>query len=387
MTKYVIDTNVLISYPKAITLFDHVILPTVMLEEIDGLKKDREVGYSARQAHHFIKAAKKLGKITFEPKDTNKVPKDWDTDKRDNKIIMCAKDNKATLVTNDINMQMKAEAVGVEYEEFYMPLYKGYEVIEGDTEYITSVFEKIENGLFNTYENEYFLFRNTETGDELECRFSEGKLVDLELPPEKVIEGWNTEQRFALDLLNNKDIPIKVIAGNYGSGKTKLSAAMGVYLTQCKDGYSKLLMIRNPIGSGEDIGFLPGGFDEKTGNFFEPVIDCLEGGEQDAMRMEDLGMLEKAIPFHIKGKTFEDTFMLVDEAEDLTLKILKLVGSRVGQNSCIVFAGDYKQAEAKFISDNGLLQFIDKTKGNPLVGIVVLPEDVRSNASKVFAEI
>lgn len=384
---YVIDTNVLISYPKALKRFKNVILPTVMLEEIDGLKKDREVGYNARQAHKFIKEAVKEGTVKFDARDNYKVPKDWDATKRDNKIIMCAKKNKATLVTNDINMQMKAESVGVEYKEYYMPLYTGFEVIEGDTEYVTSVFKMIESGEIETLENKYFLFKNTDTGDELECRYSNEKLIDLELPPEKVIEGWNFEQRCALDLLNNKDIPIKVIAGNFGSGKTKLSAAMGVYLTRCKDGYDKLLMIRNPIGSGEDIGFLPGGFDEKTGDFFEPVVDCLEGGEQDAERMIDMGVLEKAIPFHMKGKTYENTFMLVDEAEDMTFKILKLIGSRVGQNSCVIFAGDYKQAEAKFISDNGLLQFIDKCKGNPLVGIVVLPTDVRSEASKVFAEI
>ena len=211
MMEYVIDTNVLISYPKAILKYKKVTLPTVMLEEIDGLKKDREVGYNARQAHRFIKEAVKNGTLTFDAKDTYKVPKDWNADKRDNKIIMCAKEHKATLVTNDINMQMKAESVGVKYEELYMPLYKGYEVIEGDTDYVTSVFKMIESGEIEELTNKYFLFKNTETGDELECRFDGSKLVDLELPSAKVIEGWNTEQRFALDLLMNKEIPIKVI--------------------------------------------------------------------------------------------------------------------------------------------------------------------------------
>jgi PhoH-like ATPase len=384
---YVIDTNVLISYPKAVLKFKPVILPSIMLEEIDGLKKDREVGHNARLAHKLIKEAQVNGTLTFEAKDNYKVPKDWDASKRDNKIIMCAKDNKAVLLTNDINMQIKADSVGVSWKEYYIPAYTGYEVIQGNTEDIKSEFEMLENGQIESFENKYFLFKNTETGDELECRMSGGKLVDLELPPESVIEGWNFEQRCALDMLMNKDIPIKVIAGNFGSGKTKLAATMGVYLTWCKDGYGKLLMVRNPIGSGEDIGFLPGGLEEKTGAFFEPIIDCLDGGEQDAERMMNQGILDKAIPFHMKGKTYDNTYMLVDEAEDLTLKIFKLVGSRLGKNSCVVFTGDYKQAEAKYVSNNGLLQFIDKCKGNPLVGIIVLPEDVRSEASKVFAEI
>jgi predicted ribonuclease YlaK len=89
----------------------------------------------------------------------------------------------------------------------------------------------------------------------------------------------------------------------------------------------------------------------------------------------------------MKGLTIPESYILIDEAEDLDLKTLKLIGSRIGKDSNIVFCGDYKQAEGKFIQDNGLLQLIEGTKGNPLVGIVVLDDDVRSSASKVFANL
>jgi PhoH-like ATPase len=103
--------------------------------------------------------------------------------------------------------------------------------------------------------------------------------------------------------------------------------------------------------------------------------------------MLQLNQLEMEIPYFLKGLTISSSYTIVDEAEDLDLKTLKLIGTRISESSCIVFAGDYKQAEYKYIKNNGLLQLIEKTRGNPLVGVVVLKDDVRSAASKVFASL
>jgi PhoH-like ATPase len=89
----------------------------------------------------------------------------------------------------------------------------------------------------------------------------------------------------------------------------------------------------------------------------------------------------------LKGISIDDSFVIMDEAEDLNTKLIKLVGSRIGENSCIVFTGDWKQSENRYKQDNGLLRLIESSKGNPLVGIVVLEEDVRSSTSKLFAEL
>jgi predicted ribonuclease YlaK len=146
------------------------------------------------------------------------------------------------------------------------------------------------------------------------------------------------------------------------------------------------MVVRNPLGSGESIGWLKGTKEDKTADFFKPFVQHLEGGEQEAIFLEQRGILTKEIPYFMKGLSIEDTFMIVDEAEDLDSKLIKLIGTRLGQNSCAVFSGDYKQAEDKFILNNGLLKAIDSLKGNKLVGVVFLEEDIRSEASKLFAE-
>jgi PhoH-like ATPase len=105
------------------------------------------------------------------------------------------------------------------------------------------------------------------------------------------------------------------------------------------------------------------------------------------MAMEQEGVLTKEIPFYMKGLSIEDTFIIADEAEDLTLKLVKLIGTRLGKGSNVVFSGDFKQAEDKYIYNNGLYLAVEKLKGHPLVGVVYLDEDVRSDASKVFAEL
>ena len=148
------------------------------------------------------------------------------------------------------------------------------------------------------------------------------------------------------------------------------------------------MMVRNPVGSGEEVGILPGNKMEKIYDFFKPVIQHLDGGEFQAQQMVQREELIAEIPFYMKGLSLDHGyFVIVDEAEDLDLKTLKLIGTRIGKDSCIVFSGDYEQAESKYVRNNGLIKMVNTLKGNPLVGIVTLDTDVRSEASKVFAEL
>src|SRR5690606_20408150 len=128
---------------------------------------------------------------------------------------------------------------------------------------------------------------------------------------------------------------------------------------------------------------LKGDKEDKTSDFFKPVIQNLDGGIFEAEQMIQRGQLIKEIPYYMKGITVDDSYMIVDEAEDLDVKLIKLIGTRLGKNSVIVFSGDYEQTEEKYRHNNGLLYAIDRLKGHPLVGIVVLDRDIRSEASKV----
>jgi PhoH-like ATPase len=169
-----------------------------------------------------------------------------------------------------------------------------------------------------------------------------------------------------------------------------LSVKTGLYQVVAKEHYKNLLFIRNPIvADNTDIGFLPGDKSEKIHDFCRPFLQYVEN-EKDQFYAENLIKNEKIkmdVVSFLKGISIDDSFVIMDEAEDLNTKLIKLVGSRIGEKSCIVFTGDWKQSENKYKNDNGLLRLIESSKGNPLVGIVVLEEDVRSSASKLFAEL
>lgn len=263
-------------------------------------------------------------------------------------------------------------------------IYKGYQTVDGSANEINEImgdpdFEK----QFAT--NEYVIITNTDDGSTKEMRYDGKSFVPLRLPPAKIIKAKNALQRCALDLLNNPEITVVAILGTYGSGKTYLAMRMGLYQVKDKGNHSKVIGIRSPWGEGKDIGFLPGDFHDKTDLFFTPLLQQLDGGEFELERLKQLGVLESNVPYMLKGLSFNDSFIIGDEAEDFTEKEVRLIGTRVGQNSRIVFSGDYKQSLLKTNYQNPLVKMCNLLRGNPLFGCIYLEEDVRSETSKLFA--
>lgn len=125
----------------------------------------------------------------------------------------------------------------------------------------------------------------------------------------------------------------------------------------------------------------------KVQGFFEPLTQQLNGGEFELESLKQRGILDCNIPFYMKGTTYNDTIMVVDEAEDLDEKQLRLVGTRVGQNSKIYFAGDYKQSVVNTSNNNALIKMCNEFKGNKRFATIYLGKDVRSETSKMFAEL
>lgn len=370
--KYVIDTNVLIDYPEVLDEYEHII-PIFILEELDNLKRDKNIGTKVRRAINKILEKGNISHNLFDSLDCYffSFIEDLDLSKTDNKILAFTYVNKCLLLTNDIGLYIKAKAYNIPVEFFNKStLYKGY------VSFSNSNIEEFENYKF--FENQYIIF------PEGEMVYREGKFRNLILPPPSAIKGLNAYQRCALDLLYS-DIPINIIIGKAGSGKTKLAIEMAYYQTieECK--FEKIVLIRNPIGSGEAIGYLPGKFEEKVQMFFDLFKNLIN--EEVYTHLIERNKLDIEIPYYLKGKTFENSFIIVDEAEDLDSKIFKLIGTRVGKNSKIVFCGDIEQTESKFLNNNGLLSVINKLKGNKLAGIIYLEEDVRSEVSKVFSEL
>jgi len=397
------DTNALLELNQELDKLDFFYTSSIVLEELEHIKtsknKTEDLRYKARCVSRFLMNNSDKYECIIVKDDVLHILHNYNLpETNDNLIVTCAYvknlelNNKITYISNDICcyniakniFKLHTEEVKKEENDNY----KGYIEITGDTEYINSILDKYMQGIneLQLLENEYLIIYNIDTKKTIENKYVNNKLERLKLPSSNVVKGWNVKQRCALDLLMNKDIPIKVIAGTYGSGKTVLAVKIGLHTIVDKGMYSKMLLVRNPIGSGIEIGFIKGTKEEKIKEFYAPIEQNLDGGEYQMQDMLSKGQIECQIPYYLKGTTFNNTFMLIDECEDLDKNLFKLVGTRVGKGSCVVFTGDWKQAETKYVHNNGLSQFIQYAKGNPMVGIVVLDEDVRSDASKIFAD-
>ena len=272
-----------------------------------------------------------------------------------------------------------------------MDVYQGYKFVDMTDDEMSYFYGHMNENIYDLLVNEYIIVRDEYQNTVDKYRWNGITHVKLKMPrwddKKKQIRPENDLQECALDLLANPDIPIKFILGTYGSGKTFLNTKVALHSVLETGEQSKIMVVRNPIGTGEEIGFLAGDKDDKTRGFFKPIIQHLDGGDMQAEIMERNGQLLKEIPYYMKGLSVEDTFMIVDEAEDLNVKLIKLIGTRLGENSVVAFSGDVNQAEEKYLHDNGLVRAIEALKGNAEVGIVVLDIDVRSEASKLFADI
>lgn len=414
--KVVLDTNVLmnIEYVQHVQelISDNkidLIIPICVANELDnhnhGNNDQRK--YKARQGLKLLRENENLITFDFDTYENDSL----DMQKADNKIIMCAVEKKAQLLTLDMTMRLFAKKLGVELFECDLDnnddkIYKGYRIIEIDNstedgqKLLAHLYESPEENVYELYPNEYLIIRDTsfpnynvETDEFLGystidiLKWNGEKHIKIKTPPKKIVSALNDLQKCALDLLLDKDTPIKMITGVFGSGKTLLSTRVGVHLIEDKGNYGRMYMVRNPVGSGEEIGFLPGSKEEKVKDFFKPIMQHFPGGEFQVEEMFKKGSLEMNIPYYMKGLSIGDAFIIVDECEDLDTKTIKLIGSRLEKNSCMIFCGDHKQAEKQFIYNSGMLHLAKETKESNLTGVVTLDLDVRSDASKLFADL
>lgn len=394
------DTNALLEL-QGDAFVDVFMCSIKSFEELEHIKtsrnKDEETRYKARKITHLLdENSDKYEAIVI---DYNQYIDDivnifgLNPEDPDNIIMYTAwyksKEIKdLVFVTNDIcckNIARNVFGLKVESANKKEEIYKGYKIINGNTDKINSVMENMDFSDWHT--NEYLIIQNTDDGSEKEMRFDGENFIALKLPSSRFIKGKNSLQRCALDLLLNPDITIAAVLGGYGSGKTFLTLQMALYNVTEKGHQSKILGVRSPQGEGKEVGFLPGTLQEKVQGFFEPLTQQLNGGEFELESLKQRGVLDSNIPYYMKGTTYNDTIMLVDEAEDLDEKQLRLVGTRIGSNSKIYFAGDYKQSVINITDNNALIKMCNELKGNKMFGCIYLGEDVRSTTSKIFANL
>ena len=228
------------------------------------------------------------------------------------------------------------------------------------------------------------------------------RFINYETKLEKIIESkdaiWglrarNKEQTFALNLLADHEVPIITLVGKAGCGKTLLAIAAGLDQVLEQQKYKKLIVSRPVQPLGKDIGYLPGTMEEKMRPWLMPIqdnIDFLLNGQKSSMEMffED-GTIQIEALTYIRGRSISNAFVIIDEAQNLTIHELKTIITRVGENTKIVLTGDIEQIDSVYLdaTSNGLSYAVEKFKNHGLAGHITLLKGERSKVATLASKI
>ena len=427
---FVLDTSVLLHDHQAITTFEdnNVAIPITVLEELDKFKVGNDTkNFCAREVIRFIDRLSGSGGlqdwITLGKGKGNfrvimeQKPKKLDAEniyaegKNDHKIINAAlflKESEPkksiTLVTKDINLRIKAKALGViaeDYETGKVTI-KNEEksnTIEGvDSEKIREIFTKgriDENGILgaNKLTNGYYILKNGKSSSLAFFNHAVDQVERIEKEFVYGIKPKNAEQAFALHALMNQNIKLVAIQGVAGTGKTLLALASA--LEQAKQ-YNQIILARPIVPlSNKEIGFLPGDANDKIGPYMEPLFDNLkfiksqfgqnEKKHKAILEMQESGKILITPLAFIRGRSLSNIMFIIDEAQNLTPHEVKTIITRAGENTKIVFTGDVHQIDTPYLDENsnGLAYLIDRLTGQKLFSNVKLEKGERSELANM----
>ena len=427
-----LDTSVLLHDFDAIVNFKehYVAIPITVLEELDKFKIGNDTkNFSAREVIRFIDKlsgsgslqewitlGKGLGKFKVvmdeQPTGLN-AEKVYAMGKNDHKIINAALglmelEQKRTviLVTKDINLRIKAKALGVVAEDYETGKVNAAEIegvgkygVEGiDSEVIREIFTRgsiEENGILGERKatNGYYILKNGKTSS---LAFYNHHLDQIERIEKEFVYGIkpkNAEQAFAFHALLNPDVKLVAMQGVAGTGKTLLALASA--LEQNKK-FNQVILARPLVPlSNKEIGFLPGDADDKIGPYMEPLWDNLkfiksQFGENEKkykaiLEMEQTKRIVITPLAFIRGRSLSNIMFIIDEAQNLTPHEVKTIITRAGENTKIVFTGDVHQIDTPYLDENsnGLAYLIDRLKGQPLFAHVRLEKGERSELANL----
>lgn len=427
-----LDTSVLLHDFDAIVNFkEHfVAIPITVLEELDKFKIGNDTkNFSAREVIRFIDKlsgsgslqewialGKGLGKFRVvmdeQPEGLN-AEKVYAMGKNDHKIINAAlrlmelePKRVVILVTKDINLRIKAKALGVVAEDYQTGKVDAADIqtvgkygVEGiDAEVIREIFTRgsiEENGLLGDKKetNGYYILKNGKTSSLAFYNHHSDQIERIEKEFVYGIKPKNAEQAFAFHALLNTDVKLVAMQGVAGTGKTLL--ALAAALEQNKK-FNQVILARPLVPlSNKEIGFLPGDADDKIGPYMEPLWDNLkfiksQFGENEKkykaiLEMEQTKRIVITPLAFIRGRSLSNIMFIIDEAQNLTPHEVKTIITRAGENTKIVFTGDVHQIDTPYLDENsnGLAYLIDRLKGQPLFAHVRLEKGERSELANL----
>ena len=418
---YVLDTSVLLADPNAVNRFhEHeVVIPVVVITELEGKRHDPELGYFARSALRFLDDLRVLHgtldvplpigdeggtiRVELNHTDSSSLPSGFRLGDNDTRILSVAKNLAdegldVTIVSKDLPMRVKASAVGLVAEEYRAELalesgWTGMRELEIDSLDLDTLYE---TGVLDLPEARELpchtgLVLVSDKGSGL-GRVTADKEVQLVRGDRDAfgIHGRSAEQRIALDLLLDPDIGIVSLGGRAGTGKSAMALCAGLEATMERGQHKKVVIFR-PLYAvgGQELGYLPGSESEKMGPWGQAVFDTLGAVASPAVIEEilDRGMLEVLPLTHIRGRSLHDSYVIVDEAQSLERNVLLTVLSRIGSNSKVVLTHDVAQRDNLRVGrHDGVVAVVEKLKGHPLFAHVTLTRSERSPVAALVTE-
>lgn len=430
---YVLDTSVYLTDSNCINSFGNndIVIPLKVLEEIDKHKKRQDsVGSQARSTIRSLDAlrdkgslskgvriGKGMGIIRVSSYNPLCLPDDLDLEDPDNQIIATAlseqevapKSRKVVVVSRDINMRVKCDALGLLTEDYNAEqvvdraegLYTGRAEILVDEQDIDRFYagdelwmDPEENIL---YPNQFVMLISNSN----DKKTALAKFENYNNPLQKIVKSnkkiWSTEprnkeQQFAFELLLDPAIPVVSLVGKAGSGKTLLALASGLEQTFGKDATYKKIVVTKPVEPvGKDIGFLPGSMEEKMLPWLAPIQDNLQflmGDDKATLELYmEKGQIEVEAMTFIRGRSISNAFIVIDEVQNMTQHEIKTVLTRVGEGTKIVLTGDIEQIDNVYIdaTNNGLSYVVERLKDEQITGHVTLLKGERSKVATIAA--
>jgi len=422
----VLDTSVLLYDKTSIHSLpgNNIVIPLVVLEELDRFKeKPGLLGESARYVNRYLDGLRSKGKlcdgvyiedigsnirIITDIPTPDQVPIGLDPTSNDNLIIAAVLkliDNEpevpVRLITKDINLRVKCDALGINSEDYYKDhievgsgsIYTGISQIDFLDNEIDQFFEKksIDVSIDCLYDNEYIIGKGTAGGSFL-GRYQKGtiRVIPSHASNKIGFEAKNKEQTFAIDLLMDPTVELVTLSGIAGSGKTYITLMTGLEQV-FNDHYERIIVTRSIQPVGRDLGYLPGDVNDKMAPWMSPIYDNIRYAFKDMEyfeMMQKKGMLEIAPLSYMRGRTFNNSFLIVDEAQNATIHELKTIITRVGKGSKIVLLGDIDQIDTPYIDkkSNGLSIVIERLKDTVLAGHVQLSSGQRSGIANLATQ-
>ena len=419
---FVLDTSVLLSDPRALVRFDEhdVVVPVVVVTELEAKRSHPELGYFARQAlrlmdelrmkHGRLDEPLPVGesggtvRVELNHTDVESLPSGLRLGDNDTRILAVARNlandgADVVLVSKDLPMRVKASSVGLAAEEYRAELaiesgYTGTHEMEVAGTDLDRLFEEGVIDLDDARDLPCHcgLVLLSDRGSGL-ARVTADKRVRLVRGDREAfgLKGRSAEQRIALDLLMDPEVGIVSLGGRAGTGKSALALCAGLESVLERRQHRKVIVFR-PLYAvgGQDLGYLPGTENEKMSPWGQAVFDTLNAVTTSEVvdEITDRGMLEVLPLTHIRGRSLHDAFVIVDEAQSLERNVLLTVLSRVGADSRVVLTHDVGQRDNLRVGRfDGVVAVVEKLKGHPLFAHVTLTRSERSPIAALVTEL